>query len=74
MLTVEFKINFLRPASGTQFVAIGRVARAGRLLIVCNGEVHPENQKTIALMQAPIVTPQERDSVHSDTSASNSRL
>ena len=39
VLTVEYKVNFLAPAAGSRFVARGRVARAGRTLTVCTGEV-----------------------------------
>lgn len=63
VVTAEFKINLLRPALGTGFVAIGKVQNAGRLLTVCNGEVRilDENNapgKVIALMQATIVNVQ----------------
>jgi uncharacterized protein (TIGR00369 family) len=39
VLTVEFKINFLSPASGEWFLTRGRVKRAGRTISVCEGEV-----------------------------------
>ena len=39
VLTVEFKVNFLNPARGDLFIARGRVRKAGRTLIVCEGEV-----------------------------------
>src|SRR5512136_3483211 len=39
ILGVENKINFLAPAKGERFVAIGRVIKAGRTLAVCSGEV-----------------------------------
>jgi uncharacterized protein (TIGR00369 family) len=39
VLTVEFKVNLLAPAKGEAFIARGRVARAGRTLTVCSGEV-----------------------------------
>ena len=38
VLSVEFKVNFLAPASGTVVVARGRVVRAGRSITVCAGE------------------------------------
>ncbi len=58
VLTVEFKINFLRPAVADRFVAIGRVAKAGKTLTVCRGEVIGEQgslRETIAVMQATII-------------------
>ncbi len=39
VVTAEFKINFIRPAIGERFLAIGRVQNAGNLLTVCTGEV-----------------------------------
>lgn len=60
VVTAEFKINFVRPALGERFLAIGRVQSSGKLLAVCTGEVRafagdgPE-YKVIALMQATIV-------------------
>lgn len=38
VLTIECKVNFLRPASGT-LVAEGRVLRAGRRVSVCAADV-----------------------------------
>jgi uncharacterized protein (TIGR00369 family) len=60
VVTAEFKINFLRPALGDSFLAIGTVKNAGRMLTVCTGEVRafsgPESAyKVVALMQATIV-------------------
>ncbi len=39
VLTVEYKINFIAPASGSAIVATGHVVRAGRQLIVARMEV-----------------------------------
>jgi len=58
VVTVEFKVNFVRPAVGQRFVAIGRVRTSGRTLTVCTGEVsvYMENQPTlVAIMQATIM-------------------
>lgn len=60
IVSAEFKVNFLRPALGKRFLAIGRVENAGRTLAVCRGEVRayaddgPE-YKVVALMQATMV-------------------
>jgi uncharacterized protein (TIGR00369 family) len=57
VLTVEFKINFMRPAIAERFVAIGKVTRAGKTLTVCQGEVigeSAERKDAIAVMQATI--------------------
>lgn len=58
VVTAEFKINFMRPAIGERFLAIGRVVNAGKLLTVCAGEVQAFSGsagKVIAVMQATVV-------------------
>ncbi len=58
VVTAEFKINFLRPAIGERFLAIGRVLNSGKLLTVCTGEVQAYSGdvcKVIAIMQATMV-------------------
>jgi uncharacterized protein (TIGR00369 family) len=57
VVSAEFKINFLRPAIGDRFLAIGKVQNAGKMLTVCSGEVQAfsgTSCKVIALMQATI--------------------
>ena len=39
VLTTEFKVNFLRPAAGSQFIARGSVLKPGRTLTVCQADV-----------------------------------
>lgn len=39
VLAVEFKINLMRPASASRFLARGKVLRPGRRLSVCLAEV-----------------------------------
>jgi uncharacterized protein (TIGR00369 family) len=58
VLSVEFKINFLAPAVGNRFIARGRVARAGRTITVCTGEViatKGDAERSIALIQATMM-------------------
>jgi len=58
VLGVENKINFLAPAKGERFVAIGKVIKAGRTLAVCSGEVWAYNNgaKTlVAVMQTTMM-------------------
>jgi uncharacterized protein (TIGR00369 family) len=59
VVTAEFKINFLRPALGDNFLAVGKVQNSGKLLTVCTGEVRAfagvgPSYKLVALMQATI--------------------
>ena len=61
VVTAEFKINFLRPALGERFVAVGRVENTGKLLSVCSGEVRAyrageAGYKVVAMMQATMVS------------------
>jgi uncharacterized protein (TIGR00369 family) len=58
VLTVEYKVNFLSPATGETFVAIGKAVKPGSTLTVCTGEVwaHAEGgRKLIAVMQATMM-------------------
>lgn len=59
VLSVEFKVNLLRPASGTYFVARGEVVKAGRTLTVVHGEVRgfsaPGEQELIAIIQGTVM-------------------
>lgn len=60
VVTAEFKTNFMRPALGDRFLAIGRVQSSGRSLTVCTGEVRAFTgadaaYKVVALMQATMV-------------------
>ncbi len=58
-LTVEFKINLLRPAIGTRMIARGHVVKSGQTLSVCQGECFAETEsgeKLIATMQNTIMT------------------
>lgn len=55
VVSVEFKINFLKPALGRKLIARGRVLRPGRTLTVCQGEVYAVTEKgeaPVAAMQA----------------------
>ncbi len=58
VVSAEFKINFVRPAIGERFLAIGKVQSSGKLLTVCTGEVRAlsgTTWKVVAIMQATMV-------------------
>ena len=57
VLTTEFKLNLLSPATGESLLARGRVVRPGRKLMVCLGEVFAEGSagKQVALMTASMM-------------------
>ncbi len=59
VLTVEFKINLLAPADGSQLRAEGLVAKAGGKLTVVTINVHSVSQKSTrlcALMQQTVIS------------------
>lgn len=41
-LTAEYKINLLSPADGERLIAVGKVIKSGRTLIVCQGDIFVE--------------------------------
>ncbi len=58
VLTVEFKVNLMSPAKGERFVAEGRVVKAGRTLIVTQGEViaiDGDKRSTVAIITATMM-------------------
>jgi uncharacterized protein (TIGR00369 family) len=66
VLTIEFKINFLAPGAGERFRFTGRVRRTGRTVTFVDGDaiaVADGRAKTIATMQATMMTVQGRDDV-----------
>jgi uncharacterized protein (TIGR00369 family) len=58
VLTVEFKLNLLAPATGDRLVAEGFVVKPGRTLAITRGEVHAERdgkRTLVALMQQTLI-------------------
>jgi uncharacterized protein (TIGR00369 family) len=63
VLSVEFKLNLMKPAAGARFRAVGKVVRAGRTLTVCAGEVWAERdgqESLVAIMQATMMAVRDR--------------
>lgn len=59
VLSVEFKINLVAPATGDVVVARARVLRAGRNITVCAGDAFArtgEREKLVATMLATMMT------------------
>lgn len=66
VLTAEFKINLMAPASGERLVARGRVVKSGRLLTIAQAEVEAiegERTRTVALLTATLVAVENRQGV-----------
>jgi uncharacterized protein (TIGR00369 family) len=58
VLSVEFKLNLLAPATGDLLVAEGFVVKAGRSLTITRGEVHAEKdgkRTLVAIMQQTLM-------------------
>ena len=67
VLTTEFKINLVAPATGERVIARARVIKAGRTLTLAQTEVFSENaagEKLIALLTATLMTIEGRDGVN----------
>ena len=58
VLTVEYKLNLLAPATGDRLVALGFVVKSGRTLAITRGEVYAEREgkrSLVALMQQTLM-------------------
>jgi uncharacterized protein (TIGR00369 family) len=58
VLSVEFKLNLLRPGVGERFLAEGRVIRSGKLLSVASADVRaatPGGSSLVATMLATLI-------------------
>jgi acyl-coenzyme A thioesterase PaaI-like protein len=59
VLSIEYKANFLSPGVGENFLAIGRVIRPGRRIMVCEGDVFAINasgdQKRVVTMLTSMI-------------------
>ncbi len=69
VLSIEFKTNLLAPAKGNTFIARGRVVRAGRTIVVCNGDVvalqndKEQEEQSVATMLATMLVVQDRPGI-----------
>jgi len=55
VVTVEYKVNFMRPAKGRELIADGTVLRSGKSITVCRVDVHVAddagNRTLVAVLQ-----------------------
>ena len=56
VITVEFKVNFLRPAVADRLRCRGQVLRAGKMLVICEAEVFAQKDAEEKLVSKAIVT------------------
>ncbi|MEZ5344757.1 MAG: PaaI family thioesterase [Pyrinomonadaceae bacterium] len=64
VLTVEFKVNLLRPATADKIVATGKVLKNGRTLVVCEAAVTDGsgNSEFLKMIGTMIVLKREKHS------------
>jgi uncharacterized protein (TIGR00369 family) len=59
VLSVEFKVNLLRPAKGEKFLAVAEVVKAGKTLTVVRADVygvdHDEQRELVATMLGTMI-------------------
>jgi len=62
VLSVEFKVNLLRPAKGERFLAVAEVVKAGKTLTVVRADVfgvhdkdHEEQRELVATMLGTMI-------------------
>ena len=63
VLSVEFKVNLLAPAAGKEFIAIGKVVRAGRTITVVSGELvslDDGRETVVAILQGTMMAVRDR--------------
>ena len=56
ILTIEFKINYFKPAIGTAIICRSRVINPGKKIIVSESEIFSKNQDTEKLVSKATVT------------------
>jgi uncharacterized protein (TIGR00369 family) len=56
VLTIEFKVNLLRPAAGTRFVAEGRVVKPGKTITVSRADAFAHTDGVPTLIATLIAT------------------
>ena len=56
VLTIEFKVNLLRPAVGALFVAEGRVLKPGRTITVARADVFARGETSSTLIATMLAT------------------
>ncbi len=63
VLTIEYKVNFVSPATGKRLIARGHVTKPGRTVTVCAGDVFALSdgkEKLVATMLATMMTLRDR--------------
>lgn len=56
ILTIEFKINYFKPARGNEIICKSKVISAGKKIIVSESEIYSRSDQKEALVSKAIVT------------------
>src|SRR5947208_14691892 len=61
VITIEFKINFLRPAKGNKLRCVGKVLRGGKHIATAEAEIFDEDEKLVAKLTETLSVIESRD-------------
>jgi uncharacterized protein (TIGR00369 family) len=64
VITVEFKINFLRPAKGNKLKCVGKVLRGGKQIVIAEAEIFDmdgKDEKLVAKLAETLSVIEPRD-------------
>jgi uncharacterized protein (TIGR00369 family) len=61
VITIEFKINFLRPAKGNKLTCVGKVLRGGKQIATAEAEIFDEEGKLVAKLTETLSVIESRD-------------
>jgi len=61
VITVEFKINFLRPAKGNKLTCVGNVLRGGKQIATAEAEIYDEEGKLVAKLTETLAVFEPRE-------------
>ena len=66
VLSIEFKVNLLAPATGSDFRFVGQVLKPGRTITVCEGRAYAvdgDSEKLVSSMTCTLMTIQGREGI-----------
>ncbi len=61
VITIEFKINFLRPAKANKLTCVGKVIRGGKQIVIAEAEIFDEEGKLVAKLTETLAVIEPRE-------------
>ena len=61
VITIEFKINFLRPAKGNKLTCVGKLLRGGKQIATAEAEIFDEQGNLVAKLTETLSVIEPRD-------------